>query len=234
MRHLTLGPVRRRDEARKRRKHGANLMRFQRLRPSVTPNTVPKPAVSQRQSRPVQPFLEDEMRVPLLALGLLSTSFVRAAAQGQAAVKDPAQCAVADANRSPMSYSHVRPSDPHDRARTGCSPVAPVQTPPPPPPPPPNTGTITGTVRDANTGAGLAGWVVMAIGPTTVTTTTDAGGNYTLTVPAATYVVCEQLQTGWQQVSPMFPEPCPTGFGYNFPVDVGLNSPFVNFGNQAL
>ena len=199
------------------------------------------------------------MRVPLLALGLLSTFFVRAAAQSQAAVKDSTQCVVADEHRSPRSFNHDQDSD-HNRAsdhdgdfdrdrrsdhdrrgdrhdgRRGCSPVTPPQPPPPPPPPPPptNTGTITGSVHDASTGLGLSGWVVMAIGPTTVTATTDANGNYVLNVPAATYIVCEQVQAGWQQVYPMFPEPCPTGFGYNQPVDANLTSPFVNFQNQAL
>src|SRR5690348_10897417 len=174
------------------------------------------------------------MRVPLLALGLLlSTSFVRAAAQGQGPVKDPDQCSVADEHRSARSFNHDQDSD-HNRAsshdedsdrdrksdhgrkrghdedgRRGCSPVTP---PPPPPPPPANSATITGRVRDVTTGNSLVGWVVMAIGPTTVTTTTDANGNYTLVVPGGTtgpimYAVCEVVQPGWSQVSPTFPAP---------------------------
>jgi hypothetical protein len=174
------------------------------------------------------------MRVPLLALGLLlSTSVGRAAAQGQAAVKDPAQCAVADANRSPASYSHARPSDPLDRTRTGCSPVAPVQT--PPPPPPAGGASITGQVRDVTAGSGLAGWTVQAFGPTTASATTDANGNYTLSGLAdGTYTVCEVLQPGWTQVSPTFPESCASGMGYNFSVSSSSSASFVNFGNQAL
>jgi len=177
------------------------------------------------------------MRVPLLALGLLlSTSFVRAAAQSQAAVKDPAQCAVADAHRSPTSFSHARPSDPHDRARTGCSPVAATpEPPPPPPPPPPGSGSITGKVRAATTGAGLPGWVVVASGPTTVSTTTDANGNYVLVVTGGVpYVVCEQLQSGWTQVSPTFAEPCASGMGYNFAVSAGGSADFNDFRNMPL
>ncbi|HKV70757.1 MAG TPA: hypothetical protein VJN62_05880 [Gemmatimonadales bacterium] len=181
------------------------------------------------------------MRVPLLALGLLvSTSFVRAAAQGQAAVKDPAQCAVADAHRSPTSFSHVRPSDPHDRARTGCSPVAATPEPPPPPPPPPpaNSATITGWVQDTG-GNRLSGWVVMAIGPTTVSTTTDANGNYSLVVPGGTsapivYAVCEVVPPGWTQVSPTFPAPCAGGMGYDFGVIAGGSADFNAFKNQPL
>jgi len=173
------------------------------------------------------------MRVPLIALGLMAAPIAGALAQGAAAVKDPAQCAVADEHRSPASYSHVRPADPFGRPRTGCSPVAP--TPPPPPPPPPSGPSITGQVRDANTGNALAGWVVRAIGPTTASATTDATGTYVLTnlVAGAMYVVCEDVHSGWSQVSPTFANPCPSGMGYNFLVDAGGDS-FVNFGNVQL
>jgi len=175
------------------------------------------------------------MRVPLLVLGLVSAPVIGALAQGAAAVKDPAQCAVADEHRSPTSYSHVRNADPLGRPRTGCSPVAPTPPPPPPPPPTGGTGSITGKVRDANTGTGLSGWVVRVFGPTTTSTTTDANGNYQLTnLVAGTYVVCEDLQIGWTQVSPTFPEPCASGMGYNFDVPAGGSDDFVYFGNVQL
>ncbi|HWZ28556.1 MAG TPA: carboxypeptidase regulatory-like domain-containing protein [Gemmatimonadales bacterium] len=170
------------------------------------------------------------MRVPLLVLGLVSAPVIGALAQGAAAVKDPAQCAVADEHRSPTSYSHVRNADPLGRPRTGCSPVAP--TPPPPPPPPPSGGSISGTVRNSSTGSGLAGWVVNVFGPTTTSATTDANGNYQLTGLAdGTYTVCEVVEIGWSQASPMFPASCPSGFGYTFGVSGG-SSTGVNFGNM--
>ena len=60
---------------------------------------------------------------------------------------------------------------------------------------------------------GLEGWTIEAyndytsdaITPLVASAVTDADGNYTLTVPAdglTTYVVCEQLQTGWVQSAP--------------------------------
>ncbi|HEY6108484.1 MAG TPA: hypothetical protein VIV56_06210, partial [Gemmatimonadales bacterium] len=57
----------------------------------------------------------------------MTTPFLAGAAQS-AAVKDPAKCATADANRSATSWSHERPLDPFGRPRTGCAPVAPAPT----------------------------------------------------------------------------------------------------------
>jgi hypothetical protein len=75
--------------------------------------------------------------------------------------------------------------------------------------------------------------VVRALGPTTVSATTDATGAYVLTnlVAGGMYVVCEDVKSGWVQVSPTFANPCPSGMGYNFSVDAGGDS-FVNFGNM--
>lgn len=172
------------------------------------------------------------MRVPLLALGLLSAPVLGAMAQGAAAVKDPAQCAVADEHRSPMSYSQVRPTDPLDRSRTGCSPVAP--TPPPPPPqPPPGSVAISGRVVDVTTGSGQAGWTVQVFGPTTTSATTDASGNYLFnTLVAGTYTVCEVVQTGWTEVKPIDQASCASGLGYTFSLIAGGSAELVNFGNQ--
>ena len=75
----------------------------------------------------------------------------------------------------------------------------------------------------------------MAIGPTTVTTTTDANGNYVLNVPGGpTYAICEQVQVGWSQASPTFSAPCPSGMGYDFSVPVGSESDFVSFSNLPM
>ena len=174
------------------------------------------------------------MRVPLLALGLLSAPVLGALAQGGAAVKDQAQCAVADEHRSPTSFSHVRPTDPLGRSRTGCSPVTPnTPPPPPPPPPPPGSVAISGKVVDASTGTGQAGWTVQVFGPTTTSTTTDASGNYLFNaLVAGTYTVCEVVQTGWTEVKPIDQAPCASGFGYTFSLIAGGSAELVNFGNQ--
>jgi hypothetical protein len=90
---------------------------------------------------------------------------------------------------------------------------------------------ITGRVRDANTGDGLAGWVVRVIGPTTTSVTTDATGTYLFSnLVAGTYTVCEDVQPGWTQVFPTFAEPCASGKGYNFFVD--QSDSFVDFQNM--
>jgi hypothetical protein len=51
------------------------------------------------------------------------------------------------------------------------------------------TGTLTGTVRDANTSALLVGATVGVTGTSTRSTTTNASGIYTLTLPAGPYTV---------------------------------------------
>lgn len=188
------------------------------------------------------------MRVPIVLLGLVATPLVVVAAQsGSAAVKDPAQCATADANRSPQSWSRDRNPDPQGRPRTGCSPVAPSggstgdppppppqdSTPlPPPPPPPPGSVSIDGNVWNEATWAPLAGWTVTVAGPVTSSTVTDSNGHYLFSgIPAGTYVVCEVLQSGWRQTSPPMSAPCSTGLGYDFPLTAGGSGSFVDFGN---
>ncbi|HEX4562318.1 MAG TPA: carboxypeptidase regulatory-like domain-containing protein [Gemmatimonadales bacterium] len=94
---------------------------------------------------------------------------------------------------------------------------------------------ITGRVRDVTTGNGLSGWVVSVTGPTNLSVTTDGNGNYVLNglAPGA-YVVCETLQSGWGQTSPVFPNPCGSGMGYNFSLIAGGSAQFVDFGNSPL
>jgi hypothetical protein len=182
------------------------------------------------------------MRIPFVLLGLVSTPFVVAAAQnGAPAVKDPAQCAVADAHRSPQSWSQNQKSDPQGRARTGCSPVAPgggttgdppPDTTPTPPPPPPGSVSIDGTVWNDATGAPLVGWTVTVSGPVNSSAVTDASGHYLFSgIPAGTYTVCEIVPSGWRQDSPTMPAGCPSGMGYSFPLTAGGSGSFVDFGN---
>jgi hypothetical protein len=77
--------------------------------------------------------------------------------------------------------------------------------------PPVTTGSISGTkyndlnrngTRDANE-LGLKGWVIqLKAGTTTVSTTTDANGNYTFSnVTPGTYKVREVHQNGWKRMS---------------------------------
>ena len=51
------------------------------------------------------------------------------------------------------------------------------------------TGTLTGRVTDAGTGAGIAGATVTATGPSQRSTTTAADGSYTLALAGGTYTV---------------------------------------------
>lgn len=179
------------------------------------------------------------MRVQILFLALASTPLLAAVGQnGAAAVRDPAQCQVADASRSPSSWSRERPSDPQGRVRLGCSPVAPAQDPPPPPPPPSGGGTasITGRVYNDVTGQPpLAGWVVTINGAFNASTVTDAQGNYGFySLPGGTYTVCEVVASGWQETAPPYAAACPSGFGYAFPLNDGASAQFLYFGNVVM
>ena len=51
------------------------------------------------------------------------------------------------------------------------------------------TGTLTGTVTDSSNGSPLAGVAIQATGPFNRSTTTDASGHYTLTLPIGNYSV---------------------------------------------
>jgi len=55
------------------------------------------------------------------------------------------------------------------------------------------TGTLTGRVTDQASGQPLAGAAVTAAGPTSASTTTDANGRYTVTLPVGTYSVSASL-----------------------------------------
>jgi carboxypeptidase family protein len=127
------------------------------------------------------------------------------------------------------------------------------EPPPPPPPPPPTacssppvspagTQSISGTVFNSSTGAGLSGWcveitaTVTATGATvTAKVETDASGDYTFTgLPPATYTICEVVQSGWTQTSPQIPAPCSSGFGYQFELLAGESAFGASFGNMRL
>lgn len=174
------------------------------------------------------------MRVHIVLLALATTPFLAGAAQNQAAsVQDVGKCEVADANRSPTSWSRERWPDPKGRDRTGCSPVSPAPL-PPPPPPPAGTASIRGTAFvNASGYTGLSGWVIELTGTVTASAVTDGSGNYLFAgLPGGTYTICEVLQSGWRQTWPTFGPACATGgYGYTFTLADGQRGEFVDFGN---
>ncbi len=129
----------------------------------------------------------------------------------------------------------------------------PCEAPAPPPsqdPPPPASAcavsalpasgslSIVGKVRDAATGAGLAHWcVTLSTDLGSAVAESDASGNYVFAnLPDGTYLICEDVQSGWQQTFPsvaMGGVPCPLGLGHSFPLG-GLSASFVDFRNLKL
>ncbi len=178
------------------------------------------------------------MRVHIVLFALASTPLLAGAAQDRAAsVQEAGKCEIADANRSPTSWSRERRPDPKGRDRTGCSPVSPAPLPPPPdpqPPPPAGTASIKGTAYvDATGYARLSGWVIQLTGTVTASTVTDGSGNYLFAgLPGGTYTICEVVQSGWRQTWPTFGTVCSTGgYGYTFTLADGQRGEFVDFGN---
>jgi len=102
----------------------------------------------------------------------------------------------------------------------------------PPPPPPPGV-TVDGRVFDVATGLGLSGWSVDLSGSVTATALTDVNGNYSFSVPAGTYTVCEGMPLpGWTNTFPPNGPTCPFGLGYGpFILTAGQSASLNNFGN---
>ena len=112
---------------------------------------------------------------------------------------------------------------------------------PPPPvcvnsPPSGGTGSITGTVSlDDVARTGLAGWCIEVSGPASATAVTDASGNYVVPgLPAGMYMVCEDIQTGFQETFPTSGPTCTTGIGWTISVFDNSESQFVDFRNLPL
>jgi len=94
---------------------------------------------------------------------------------------------------------------------------------------------IDGNVWNEATWAPLVGWTVTVSGPVTSSTVTDATGHYLFSgIPAGTYTVCEEVQSGWAQSSPTMPAACGSGKGYSFSLTAGGSGSFVDFGNLPL
>ena len=162
------------------------------------------------------------MRVLLVLLALVATPFLVGAAQGLG--HDAQHCAARIAKNK------------KDKPVNKCD-----ETPPPPPscvssaPSTAGTASIDGKVYlDASPWSGLAGWCVQLTGTVTATAVTDASGAYRFSgLPAGTYTVCEDQQSGWSETFPSasYGAACPTGFGWTFTLDDATGASFVNFGN---
>lgn len=181
------------------------------------------------------------MRVLGVLAALVATPVLVGMSQdrGQSAA-GAANCATADANRSPTAAQNSgQPDDKKGRERVGCSPAAAVPAPvvpptsPPPPPPAPATSTIDGTVYyDMESRPGLPAWVVDLAGPVSASVVTDAWGRFSFAgLPDGTYTVCEQVPVSWVQTYPTRGATCASGFGYSFTLANGASGSGVNFGN---
>jgi len=193
------------------------------------------------------------MRVLTALVALAALPFAAGMAQGSNAFSDPKNCGAhlnfsdkAAARRADAALPHGGKHGVMDR------PCGSPETPPPPPPPAPEptpacavsalpaTGplSITGKVKDANTGVGLPNWCVQLFSEAgSAVAQTDAAGNYVFSgLPDATHLVCEVWQDGWQQTFPTAAfggVPCPTGLGWSFPM-FGGNVSMVDFRNLKL
>ena len=103
-------------------------------------------------------------------------------------------------------------------------------------------GKVTGTkYNDINANhtkdsgePGLEGWTITLTktGGSSVTTTTDADGNFEFDdVEPGSYTVCETFKATWFQTQPTSGQTCPDGHGYAFTVALGdVKGPYL-FGN---
>ncbi|PYO40670.1 MAG: hypothetical protein DMD33_16935 [Gemmatimonadetes bacterium] len=100
---------------------------------------------------------------------------------------------------------------------------------------------MEGQVVDAVTFVGLTGWCIdltgtdLAGNPITGSVLTDASGSYAFSgLPAGTYTVCEEIQTGSTQTYPPAPQggaSCPAGFGWQSTLRDGFVAQFNDFRN---
>jgi xanthine dehydrogenase molybdopterin-binding subunit B len=82
---------------------------------------------------------------------------------------------------------------------------------------------------------GQVGWCIDVSGPVSAQAVTDASGNYVVPgLPAGTYMVCEEVQTSFQETSPTSGPTCATGIGWTISVFDGAESGFVSFTNLPL
>jgi len=95
------------------------------------------------------------------------------------------------------------------------------------------TATITGQVFQdvAPDFPGLENWCVDLTGPVSGSMVTDPSGNYRFSsLPAGTYLVCLEVQTGWHETRPSSGASCPGGLGYSFSLADGDMAGMNDFG----
>ena len=93
---------------------------------------------------------------------------------------------------------------------------------------------VNGNGLQDNGEQNLEGWTITATGNGFESSTqTDADGFYEFTgVPDGTFLICEQVQSGWNQTFPSSGTACPTGFGHSVSVSDEGSSVNNNFGNR--
>jgi len=78
---------------------------------------------------------------------------------------------------------------------------------------------------------GLENWCVDLTGPVSGSMVTDPSGNYRFSsLPAGTYLVCLEVQTGWHETRPSNGASCPGGLGYSFSLADGDMAGMNDFG----
>ncbi|MGI8586527.1 MAG: carboxypeptidase regulatory-like domain-containing protein [Chloroflexia bacterium] len=100
----------------------------------------------------------------------------------------------------------------------------------------PATATISGTISSTNTGTGLSGATVNAHpvgGGTTISTTTDANGNYSLTLPAGSYEIAAADLSALYPVTRNPTNPVTVQDGGSLTVSFGLTEGGVIAGTVA-
>jgi hypothetical protein len=132
----------------------------------------------------------------------------------------------------------------HCAARAALHPGEPINKCDPAPPPAPTCSStpgpilggasISGTVTNSSTFAPLANWCIEAneiTGVFSSKTATDLSGNYQFTgLPAGTYTVCIELQSGWSLDFPSASTACPGSLlTYTFTLALGDVGGWVNF-----
>lgn len=111
-------------------------------------------------------------------------------------------------------------------------------------PPPSGTASISGLKFEDKNGNGvkdsgdngLADWTINLFGVATTTAQTDANGNFSFNnLAAGNYIVCETMQAGWMQTSPVAGADCDDGTkGYAVTLGADESVSNQNFGNFKL
>ncbi len=181
----------------------------------------------------------------LFFLAALPIMAAAQSAQGQAQRRDPCTLPEGGVRRGAPADAKVRAQSSGQGQKSGlnqdrsvnCAPTAPPGD--ELPPPTSETAEISGTAfgdldmsftRSAGE-LGLAGWTITLSGPVSVSTVTDADGNYSFVgLPAGTYLVCQSLLPfGWMQTVPMTGADCGASGTVGYTRVVSPDMPGVRF-----